>query len=104
THLGDVHLVARDEAEVARAGAGGRRRQLQADEQFARLEDADPRRNAELLDRYVALALGTGDVGDGGEGDQGGSRVGGRAGVAEVAADRGAPLDRRPADDRGRVD
>src|SRR5581483_7598921 len=59
---------------------------------------------AEVLDGQLAGAFGAGDEADGGGSDEGGDGVGGRRGVAQVAADAGPPLDLDAADQRHRVD
>src|SRR5258707_4933780 len=58
TDNGDVHLGARDQAQVGIARVLGPRRQGEADDDLARLERGLSRAGAELLDRYRALALG----------------------------------------------
>ena len=96
---GDVHLVARDEAlrrrrcwPPAREGAARRRTR--------RLEHVAAGAGAEVLDRHRAPAARAGDVARRrSSAISAGTRVGRRAGVAQVAAEAGAALDGDAADD-----
>ena len=51
---GDIHLVARDEAQIARAGVRLRRRQMQRNQQLARRSALRPGAGAEILHRHFA--------------------------------------------------
>src|SRR5579871_1646084 len=67
------------------------------------MEDIASGRGTEVLHRNLPLALRPGDSRRRPVGDEHRSTVGGGAGVAEIAAERGPPLDRDAADDRGRI-
>ena len=101
---GDVHLVARDEAQVARrrssASAAG---SASATSNSPRPSTVLPGRGAELLDRHArACPSGPAMTHTACQRDQRRDRVGGRRGVAQVAADAGPALDLDAADQRRR--
>ena len=101
---GDVHLVARDEAQVAGPGTGRRRGQVEGNQDFALAQRVRPGRGAEVFDRDLALAFDRSHSAGGTEGDQRRHCIGTGRGIAEVAAHRGPPLDLRAADHRDAVD
>ena len=102
----DVHLGARDEAQIGVRRARRRARQAQADAASSPgAQRGLARPGAELLDRHLARRRPgprsrTARAG----GDQRRHGVGGRRGVAQVAAQRGPALDLRRADQVGRLD
>ena len=95
---GDVHLGARDEAQVGVARARRRLRHDEGDHDLAGAEAelAGPRDH--VLHRHRAAAVRARDLADGAGGDQRRHAVGGWRAVAEVAAERGAPLNLGRAD------
>src|SRR5262249_6107425 len=83
---GNVHLIARDEADVKRSGTLARRRQSQFDEKLTLAQDCLARSDAEILDRYIPKSLLAGDRTNRFVSDKGRDGVRGRRGVAQVAA------------------
>ena len=99
----DIHLVARDEAQIRVARMRCGRGNQQFDQQLAGLEHSAPGRHDEILDRNFALAGWADDSGARAERDQRGRRVGGRRSIAKIAADRCAVLNLQRADQMRRL-
>ncbi len=100
---GDVHLIAGNEAQVGDSRARLRRRQAQAHEELAAVEHVPAGAGAKLLDRHFRVPLGSGDDADRLKCNQRGDGVGGRRGIAQVAAQAGPALDLDATDQRRRV-
>ena len=103
-HHGDVHLGARDEAEVRVGRALGPRWQEERRDQLALGEGQLPGTDHDVLDRHVPPALRPDHGRRSSGGDEGGDAVGGRRAVAEVATQGGATLDLGRADEIGSLD
>jgi hypothetical protein len=102
---GDVHLGARDEAQIGVALMRLRLRDVELDEELALAERGAARPGRDRLDRhFAAAAAGTGDDDGGAGGDHRRYAVGRRRGVAQIAGKRGAALDLGRADQVGTFD
>src|SRR5205807_1933777 len=95
---GDVHLGARDEAQI---GAGLARLwlwYLERDDKLALGERGLARPGDDVLDRNLTLSVRSGDDRDAARRDDRGHAVRRGGGVAQIAGDRGAALDLGRAD------
>ena len=100
----DVHLGARGEAQIGVAGARGPRRQEQRHHDLVAGERGLAGADRNGLDRHLAHAVRPRDPGDRAGRHQGRHAVGGRRGIAQVAAHGGAALDLDRADQLDPVD
>ena len=89
---GDVHLGARDHAQISVARTRRPRRQREADQDLAGLEIGAAGTGRHLLDRHLAAAVRPLHRDDGAGRDHRGHAVAGRRAVAQVAARGGAAL------------
>ena len=99
---GNVHLGARNEAQIRIAGMRGFRRQQERGDDLALRQRQLARRQHDVLDRHIAPPLGADDGRLGPGGDQCRHAVGGRRAVAQVAAHGRAALDLCGSDQVGR--
>jgi hypothetical protein len=105
TDDGNIHLVARDKAQVRRAESSGphRGRDAHLKQKLAALQNGGAGRGTEILNGHLAPTVRPGDDADRSMDDERGDRVGGGRGIAQIAAHAGAPLDRRAAHQRDGV-
>jgi hypothetical protein len=100
----DVHLGARDKAQIGVALMRLWLRHAEFDDKLALLQRSTARTGADRLGRRLALAVGAGDDADRARGDHRRHAVGRRRGVAQIAGERAASLDLRRADQVGALD
>src|SRR6516162_1042212 len=90
---GDVHLGAWDEAQISVGLMGLWLWYVKLDDELTLLQRGLPRPGDDCFDRRLAPAAGPGDDSRRARGDQRRYAVGSRRSIAQVAGERGAPLD-----------